>query len=238
MISIVLPCFNEMRHQYLPKILNNLVGQVGDKEIIAVVSESQDGTFEAIAQYPEIKIIPVEALNRPQRLNRGIAASNGEIVLLHHPASLLPEKYALEMIAKTLSQPNIVWGGFHQSFDLDHWLLRFTSWYSNEQRAKRKGIIYLDHCIFVKREALVAIQGVPELDIFEDTVLSQNLLRLGFPQLADGIIMTSARRFQERGIFKHAFLNQVLKLLYILGVDPKYLNKIYEYKVQINIRYK
>ncbi len=235
MLSVVLPCFNESRHGYLPKILENLRGQVGDKQLIAVVSPSTDDTLRVIQQFPEVEIIETDADNRAQRLNVGIKASNGDAVLLHHPATLLPKTEALLQAKAALE--SAVWGGFAHSFDVDHWLLRFTSWYSTTQRSQRQSILYLDHCIFAKRQVLLEIGGVPDMDIFEDTALSLALAKWGTPAIASGKVITSARRFQSRGIYRQALLNQLLKLMYLTQQDPKKLNWLYESKSQINVAY-
>jgi len=241
MFSVVLPCFNESRHGYLPKILDNLCAQAGDKQLIAVVSPSaddtlQDSTLKIVRQYPSVEIIETTATNRAQRLNEGIAASKGEFVLLHHPATLLPERTALTQAA-TLLAGEAVWGGFVHSFDMAHWLLRFTSWYSTRVRS-RQGILYLDHCIFARRQVLVEVGGVPDMDIFEDTALSVALGKVGKPAIASGNVITSARRFRQRGIYQQAALNQLLKVMYYAQLDPKRLNWLYERESQINVEYR
>lgn len=238
-ISVVLPCLNEIRHGYLPRILNNLALQPGEKQLIIVMSQSTDGTYDVIAQHPaaaDFKLIDTDATNRAQRLTVGIEASQGDIVLLHHPATLLPPD-ALSQVRAIMTDGTVNWGGFRHSFDLDHWLLRFTSWYSTTQRPRFSQVLYLDHCIFARREALMTIGGVPDMDIFEDTALSNALSQFGPPCLAPGTIVTSARRFKERGIYRHAILNQVLKLMYHAGLDPKKMNWLYEGKSQINVNY-
>ncbi|MEM6867825.1 MAG: glycosyltransferase [Cyanobacteria bacterium P01_C01_bin.121] len=235
MFSVVLPCFNESRHGYLPKILDNLCLQTGDKQLIAVLSPSADDTLQVIGRYPSVEIIETTATNRAQRLNEGIAASKGEFVLLHHPATLLPERTALSEAAALLSD-EAVWGGFIHSFDMAHWLLRFTSWYSTRVRS-RQGILYLDHCIFARRQVLVDIGGVPDMDIFEDTALSVALRTVGKPAIAPGKVITSARRFRQRGIYQQAALNQLLKVMYYAQLDPRWLNVLYERRSQINVGY-
>ncbi|MBE7385265.1 MAG: glycosyltransferase [Leptolyngbya sp. SIO1E4] len=237
MISVVLPCLNELRHGYLPKIVENLLAQRGEKEIIAVVSPSQDGTLEVLTQVPQIQIIESAAQNRAQRLSIGIEASQGEAVLLHHPATLLPPEKALTLVDKALRDPLTMWGGFRHQFDWDHWLLRYTSWYSTTVRPRSARILYLDHCIFARRSLLLEIGGVPDMDIFEDTVLSQRLGRYGAPVMLPGTVITSARRFQSRGVYRQAVLNQTLKVMYHLGIDPKWMNRLYEQRVQINVAY-
>ena len=251
LISIVLPCFNEVRHGYLERILANLHEQEGHKEIIFAISPGSDRTEETIhnarpqlEQTSTVKILRSDAKNRAQRLNHGIAASTGEIVLLHHPATLLPEVHALGMIETAKAQQDkssqkspSLWGGFHHSFDMQHWLLDFTSWYSNRIRAKRRGIVYLDHCIFCDRHLLERIDNVPDMDIFEDTELSKRLCQFGMPYLVPGCAITSARRFRQRGVYQQAMLNQMLKVGYHLGLDPQSMNKLYEQKVAINSNY-
>ncbi len=235
MFSVVLPCFNESRHGYLPKILDNLCAQVGDKQLIAVLSPSEDNTLAVIRQFPEVAVIETSASNRAQRLNAGIAASQGNYILLHHPATLLPEKEALVQ-AEAVLNAGALWGGFVHGFDADHWLLRFTSWYSTQVRS-RQNILYLDHCIFAPKQVLLDVGGVPDMDIFEDTALSIALAKKGNAAIAPGKVTTSARRFIQRGIYQQAVLNQLLKLMYHARLDPCRLNWLYEGKSQINVSY-
>ena len=243
-LSIILPCLNEIRHRYLDRIFANLIAQLVpqncEKEIIAVVSASEDGTDlildEYAAQSPEIQVVRSLAKNRAQRLNEGIAVSTGDIILLHHPATLLPEQIALQLIEQAL-QSGENWGAFCHSFDFSHWLLNITSWYSNNVRVKHKGLVYLDHCPFIKRQLLAEIGNIPDLDIFEDTVLSDRLCQLSKPVLAQGKVITSARRFRQRGIYRHAMLNQWLKICYHCNIDPRSLNRLYEQKASINVKY-
>ncbi|MGQ9865768.1 MAG: glycosyltransferase [Pseudanabaenaceae cyanobacterium] len=234
MVSVLLPLVQELRHGYLPRILANLTAQAGDWEIVAAVSPSTDGTAELVATYPPVRVLHCSARNRAQRLNAALAASTGEYVLLHHPATLLPEKLAIAEIERLLS--NHIWGAFRHRFDLEHGLLAFTSWYANEVRFRR-GIVYFDHGVFVRREALVQVGGVPDWDIFEDTALSERLRRLGAPAQSPWTVTTSARRFRQRGIYRQALLNQALKLCYHLRVDPRVLNRWYEQSFPINVQY-
>jgi len=239
-LSIILPCLNEIRHGYLENILTNLVAQDGEIEIITVVSVSDDGTETVLEEYTkrysQVQIMRSLAKNRAQRLNDGIAISTGNIILLHHPATLLPERIVLQLIEQTLGSGG-QWGAFRHSFDFRHWLLSFTSWYSDNVRVKQKSLVYLDHCPFIDRQLLAQIGNVPDLDIFEDTVLSDRLRQFSKPLLANGKVITSARRFQQRGIYRHAMLNQVLKLCYHFNIDPRWLNRLYEQKASINVKY-
>jgi glycosyltransferase involved in cell wall biosynthesis len=236
-ISVVLPCLNELRHGYLPRIVDNLLSQQGEKELIAVVSPCQDETLRVLQQMPQIQVLPSQATNRAQRLNEGIAVSRGDIVLLHHPATLLPAEIALTLIEQTFQDPQVLWGGFRHQFDLNHWLLRYTSWYSTVIRPRWSRILYFDHCVVARRSLLLKIGGVPDLDIFEDTALSQQLGRYGAPRIFPETVTTSARRYRSRGIYRQAFLNQTLKVMYHLRLDSHWMNRLYEQQTQINVTY-
>lgn len=243
MISVVLPCFNESRHGYLPRILENLCEQAGEKQLIAVVSQSEDDTLAVLRGFETVEVIESTASNRAQRLNVGIEASRGDEIVLHHPATLLPKETALLQVREALS--SAAWGGFVHGFDMAHWLLRFTSWYSTRVRSRAQRILYLDHCIFARKDALIEIGGVPDMDIFEDTALSlalaewgtQEGLNEGQPAIAAGQVVTSARRFRDRGVYRQAMVNQMLKLMYLTKQDPKKMNWLYERKSQINVGY-
>ena len=52
-----------------------------------------------------------------------------------------------------------------------------------------------------------------------------------------GTVVTSARRYQRRGIYRQALLNQTLKLMYHLNLDPRWMNRVYERQAQINVSY-
>lgn len=237
MISVVLPCVNELRHGYLPRIIDNLQAQQGAKELIAVVSPSTDDTLTLLRAAPEFRVIESTAKNRAQRLNIGIQASHGEVVLLHHPATVLPPETALIAVDQAFQDPLTLWSGFRHQFDLEHWLLSYTSWYSSTVRPRWGRILYLDHCLAVRRSLLEDIGSVPDMDIFEDTVLSQRLRPYGAPVMLPETITTSARRYRDRGVYRQALLNQLLKVMYHLNIDPRWMNRLYEQKVQINVTY-
>ncbi len=238
-------------------------GEVITAEVIIALSPSHDDTATIIANYidkaireidqhqsqygliekgingipkPPIAYVSVTATNRASRLNQGLAHCRGDVVVLHHPATILPAD-GLAQIAVAVSQ-GATWGAFRHQFDWNHWLLQYTSWYSDQMRVKRKGIVYLDHCPFVRREVLTAVGGVPEMDIFEDTALSERLrATAGMPVLLAGQAITSARRFRQRGVYRQALMNQWLKLCYYGGVPPALMNRFYEQKTAINVNY-
>lgn len=191
-------------------------------------------TLRSLATFPEIEVICVaqsEAPTRAERLNLGFARSKGSMILFHHPRSLL-DRQGVEFLIKQSEKK--IWGGFTHQFDVTHPLLRFTSWYSNRMRAQGRGIIYLDHCIFFHRSLWLG--PLAKVEIFEDTLLSQNLKIHSPPLILPFASTTSAIRFVKNGIFRQAIMNQILKLGFHFGIPHDTMNRIYERGLNLNTK--
>jgi glycosyltransferase involved in cell wall biosynthesis len=232
MISIVIPTFNEISHGYIEEILKSFSNRPSI-EIICVDSESRDGTVELIKKY-DVKLIQHKTNSRGERLTVGAKAAINNLIILHHPRSIL-EVEALDYLIK--NQEKLVWGGFTHKFDLKHPLLNFTSWYSNYVRADIKGIFYLDHCFYIQKDLLAEIDYLPSIDIFEDTVLSQRLLSKCRPRRLPFKSRTSAVRFNQNGVWRQALLNLWMKILFSFNTNNQELNKKYEKDVPLNSKY-
>ena len=159
--------------------------------------------------------------------------SQGEVLLLHHPRSVI-EANAIEELLTLVDPDQLAWGGYTHQFDSDHPLLRFTSWYSNYVRCDRSSILYLDHCIFLSRAIKQSGIKIPDVDIFEDSELSKLLRAFGEPVRLSAVARTSAIRFRHNGLWRQAFFNQLLKLAYHLHLPPDVLNRFYEKGLNLN----
>ena len=224
--SIIIPTHNEGANQLFPLILENLAAS--KLPVIAVDGGSCDDTLDKLNAY-SFKLLHAPSSNRAERFNVGLRGLAEGMVLLHHPRTLLSPE-ALAAFAK-LDQP--CWGGFTHSFDKQHPVLAFTSFSSNHVRLKR-GIVYLDHCIFAPRPWLRAVGDVPELDIFEDTALSAALRKIARPRRIPIKACTSAIRFDHNGIYQQSAMNQMLKLAYYLNWSKSKMNGIYEASLHLN----
>lgn len=228
-ISVVLPVFNELRHGYLTKILAQL-SAVPNLEILAVDGGSQDGTIELIKQFKSVMLLQAPNSSRSARMNVGLEAASGEILFLHHPRSL-PEPQVFGFLAEQGDQ--LSWGALRHRFDVDHPLLKFTSWYSNFGRGRR-GIFYLDHCLVINRRLWPKGTKIPDVPIFEDTFLSRMLRKQSPPRLLPFESTTSATRFLKNGLIRQSFLNQLTKLALVMGVSPAKINQWYERGLHLN----
>lgn len=230
LLSVVVPTLNETKSGIFPSVLEPFIG-LENIELIVCDGGSEDSTVE-LAERAGAKIIQGDFPSRAQRINEGFKASRAEMVLINHPRSRLELLGVAYLIA---NRQNLKWGGFTHAFDHDHFLLRFTSWYSNKARAEKRNIVYLDHCKFARREFLSKALPLPEVEIFEDTLLSRALNKVaGAPEILPFKSLTSAARFKRNGVFRQAITNQWLKLRFHLGADHKKMNALYESKLDFN----
>ena len=65
----------------------------------------------------------------------------------------------------------------------------------------------------MRREVFEAVGGFPQLPLMEDLEMSRILRRRG------------ARRLVEQGVWRMTVLMQVLKVQYLLGVDPERIRR-------------
>lgn len=220
MISIILPVLNE--EKTIENTLLKLNSLKGDKEIIVVDGGSADDTVRIASQYA--KVINSRK-GRAFQMNAGAKASRGDILWFVHSDSVVSEN-SLESIEEAIRE-GYVGGGFSIYFyDLDTRFMRFVSTTSN-WRAKYLGLFFGDQGIFVKRNVFEELGGYKEIELMEDWDFSRRLVKRGKMKLLDTKIGTSARRFKEGGQLKTLLLMHKIKLLYVLGVSPSKLNKMY-----------
>lgn len=233
MLTIVIPTFNESKTGYLAKILTAYQGLVG-VELICVDGGSSDETIALIKQ-SQATLLATDIGSRAGRLNAGIKQAKFDLVLLHHPRSIL-DVQGIEVLTKDTS--GVAWGAFTHQFDTPHPLLRFTSWYSNQIRGDRRGIYYLDHCLFAQKQLLLDVGLIPEIDIFEDTEICLKLNKIAKPIRLPHVSLTSAIRFQTNGTYRQALKNQYMKWCYYFSGSDKKMNAQYEKGIELNTKYK
>ncbi|MFH2204222.1 MAG: glycosyl transferase, family 2 [Elusimicrobiota bacterium] len=219
MISVVIPAAGGAGDAWLPRIFDRLRAIAGLEVLCVGTPPAQDG----------IRAVRLAAASRAVKLQAGIEAASHSLILLHHPRSLI-DATGLRWLSANAG--DVSWGGFTHAFDSSHPLLRLTSWYSNRIRAQRRGIVYLDHCIFFRRELLV--RPIPPVEIFEDTELSMILRESGPPRILPFLSTTSSVRFRKNGIWRQSLMNQRLKLEYRMGRSDRAMNRRYERGLDLN----
>lgn len=220
--------YNEANSPYFWSNLEYLNSR-GERYLI-VDGGSTDGTIEMLERSCR-KFIIVKNSTRGKRFNEALKYVNSEIIVFVHPRSLIPDQAIYQL---SLLRSHQQWGAFTHSFDLKHPVLEFTSWWSNFVRGDLKGIYYLDHILWVRKNILDQIGGFPEVAIFEDTIFCQKLVSIHQPTRLSSTVLTSSLRFQHNGIFKQSVLNQISKMKFYLGYKLDSIDEIYEKGMFLN----
>ena len=221
-LSVVIPAWNEAAE--LPETVRRarLVPEVC--EILVVDGESTDATLQVGGE------LGCRVLRSPRgrgaQMRLGAEAASGEVILLLHADTwLAPE--AGRAIFHCLQDDAVVGGGFWKRFRER----RFFMLGSRLRCAVHfygAGLILGDQGLFVRREVLEAVGGVPDMPIMEEFELCRRLRKVGRLALANSTVVTSARRFLRGGVWRTYWLMGRITALYFLGVPVKQLHKLYE----------
>lgn len=220
-ISIVIPTLNEAAE--LPETLRRARALPEVCEIILVDGGSGDRTRELAAELG--CLVLTAPPSRGGQLRLGASRATGDVILLLHADTWLPPEAGRAALA-CLREPRVVGGGFWKTFRDPHWLMRG----SRARCALRLwfgGRILGDQAMFIRREALERIGGVPDMPLMEDIELSRRLRSLGRLQLAEATVSTSTRRFRKLGVLRTYLRMAQVTLRHRLGAAPEELRRLY-----------
>ncbi len=220
--SIIVPVVNE------EAIIQATLSSIQDNsaiEIIVVDGGSTDHTFKLVSEMG-IKIIQSPVYGRANQMNFGAKIAKGELFLFLHADSKLPENY-LDLITKTLVNPNIIAGAFELAINSNKTGLRIIEKLVN-WRSHLFSLPYGDQGIFMRREVFEEMGGFPELPIMEDFELIRRLKKRGKIGIIPAKITTSARRWEQVGIWKTTVINQLIIIGYFLKISPLKLKQFYQ----------
>jgi len=159
------------------------------------------------------------------QMNAGAQAARGDILWFLHGDSLPPPDAAAPIRA-ALAKPNRHWGRFDVRLSGNRLMLRIVETLMNH-RSRLTGIATGDQGLFARRHAFAQVGGYPAIPLMEDIALSRALKRLSRPVCLRRRLLTSSRRWEQRGIWKTIFLMWRLRLAYFLGADPAKLARLY-----------
>jgi rSAM/selenodomain-associated transferase 2 len=217
-VAAVIPALNE--EQWIGASID-AARAAGIDEVIVADGGSSDATV-SVAESRGVRVITGERL-RARQLNRGAEASSCDAVVFVHADTRLPLG-AARAIADALR--GHVFGGFRLRFAESDPRLRVAETMINVRTAITKSP-WGDQAQFIARQPFLANGGFREIAIMEDYELAVRMKRSGPTIVLPLHVLTSGRRFLEKGLWKTAAINWRIIASYRLGAAPEELAKLY-----------
>ncbi|MCB0833136.1 MAG: TIGR04283 family arsenosugar biosynthesis glycosyltransferase [Bacteroidetes bacterium] len=224
-ISVIVPVHNEA--QIIQQQLDRLK-TLDILEIIVVDGASTDGTARMLQmeKNPRLRTFGAHR-SRARQQNKGGQEARGEWLLFLHADTVLPAESYDRLVRTIRENPEMDAGAFYLEMDAVGWYFSYLTWYSR-WRSRWFKMPYGDQAVFVRKRIFDELGGFREdHPIMEDVEFVRRLNRRAHFRMIDANVITSARRFLKDGALKRGFKNLFIQLLYIAGVRPIRLAKLY-----------
>ena len=217
-VSVVIPSLNEQ--QRIGAAIDSAYA-AGAAEVIVADGGSSDETIRA-AESHRARIVLGQKM-RARQLNRGAEAATQPSLIFLHADTLLPAGAAA---AAHGALQHAAFGGFRLRFAERALKLHLAAAMINLRTAMTR-CPWGDQAQFVRRDDFLRDGGFREIPIMEDYELATRMKSRGRPAILPLTVITSGRRFLDKGVLKTAAINWRIVIAYRMGTDPEELTKMY-----------
>jgi len=221
-VSLVVPTLDEEAalRRHLPSALEQA------DEVVVSDGGSRDRSVEVARELGARVVAGSEG--RGGQLDRGARAARGEVLLFLHADTSLPPG-AVEAVRAAVAD-GAVGGAFLMRFEEEtesRWLR--LGGFLVRARTRWLRVPLGDQAQFATREAYKAVGGFPSWPILEDLHFIRALRRRGRLAIVPLVVTTSGRRFVQRGVFRTIATNWLIWALYLAGISPHRLARLYRH---------
>jgi len=218
-ISVIIPTYNEAGYiaETIEKISANSV-----QEILVVDGGSGDKTLSK-ARTAGAKTLKCPQKGRAVQMNYGARHARGKILYFLHADTHPPSRFAT-CINRAIADGYDA-GCFQLSFDDDHFLLQFYSWFT---RFDIDAFRFGDQSLFVDRNVFSDLRGFQEDHMMMEGQDMVRRIKNSYSfVLLDDTVTTSARKYRRQGIVKLQLVFFLIFCLHYLGISQQNLVYIY-----------
>ena len=222
-ISIIIPTYNEAEGLgQLLSYLNQIIDENVVKEIIVVDGQSTDVTKE-IGVNHNVKVLE-SVKGRAKQMNLGARSAKNEILYFLHADTYPPNGFD-QLILNALTNGYEA-GCFRMKFDTRNPVLRFFAHLSRVNHVLCRGG---DQSLFISKAEFFVNGGFNEnYFIYEDTEFIKRLYKNQKFKIVPQSVITSARKYREKGWLKVQFHFGMIHLKNYLGATPDELYSYYQ----------
>ena len=220
-LSVIVPMLNEA--PVIARTLSAIRHGAPSAQIIAVDGGSTDGGIEVAR--PRCDLLLDSPRGRALQMNAGATRASGDALVFVHADTIVPVTFARD-IEGALADPEVVGGRFDVRLDDNHPLcVLIGTLISLRSRISSTGTG--DQAIFARRAIFESLGGFPDMPICEDLDFARRLKRAGPVACLRSKVTTSARRWRKGGIVRTVLRMWTIRLLYLAGVSPMRLARMY-----------
>jgi rSAM/selenodomain-associated transferase 2 len=191
-------------------------------EVIVVDGGSHDATPALAA--PLADTVLASPRGRARQMNTGAAVAHGDVLLFLHADTALPAD-AEKAVERALAG-GARWGRFDVRISGRSAMLPVVARLMNA-RSRLTGIATGDQAIWVEAALFRELGGYAELPLMEDIEISRRLRAVCPPACLREPVLTSGRRWDERGVWRTIFLMWRLRWYFWRGTPAEQLARAY-----------
>lgn len=222
MLSIIIPVYNEESQikRLLDTLMENSAGW--PTEILIVDGGSTDHTVQRCEE-AGVQVVFSPNKGRAQQMNYGASLAKGEILYFLHADTIPPSTFRSDI--EEARQQGFHSGCYRLQFDSGHPVLQFYAWFT---RLDLNVFRFGDQSLFVTKELFETIRGFDtDLLVMEDQEIISRLKRKGKFTILPEEVCTSARKYEQVGVFKLQLIFSLIVLLYYTGVNQTVIAHFY-----------
>lgn len=223
-IAIVIPVLNEAV-TLTDRLLALSPFRARGVMVVVVDGGSTDETFSIAQTHADLAIVAPRG--RGAQMNAGAAACQAGTLLFLHADTTLPDD--AESLMQHALEGTSAWGRFDVRIDNPRRVFRCIERMMN-WRSRWSGIATGDQAVFARRTVFEQVGGFPDIPLMEDVALSRALRSLSPPACLRERVTTSARRWEQHGVWRTVLLMWRLRAAYFFGADPATLAAKYGYR--------
>jgi rSAM/selenodomain-associated transferase 2 len=209
-------------------LAQNLPAALAAADLVVVSDGSSTDRSTALAAELGARVVGGPA-GRGGQLNRGARAAlaaGADLLLFLHADTVLPPDAPATLRAAVAAGAR--GGAFLVRFDSGTATMRLGTWLVN-LRTRWLRLPLGDQAQFATRQTFEKLGGFRDWPLLEDLDFAWRLKRAGAMTVIDAQVTTSARRFLQRGAARTVATNWLIWLLFLLGVSPRRLARLYKH---------